>query len=133
MPLLNTGQVVWASAGADLTVVSESSQEVVIRVNRLDHGAGNAVLSRLAWPGYTAEGASLATPLRGYLVGLDIPAGSEGKDIILRFGPPGWPAVVGSIIFAVVVTVAWSVAEALMIRRRPRKTTGATLTAAISH
>ncbi|MDR7157741.1 hypothetical protein [Arthrobacter sp. BE255] len=132
MPRLNTGQVVWASAGADLRVVSESSQEVVIRVNRLDHGAGNAVLSRLAWPGYTAEGASLAAPLRGYLVGLDIPAGSEGKDIVLRFSPPGWPVVIGSIIFAVVVTVAWSVAEALAVRRRPRKWSGATLPAAIS-
>lgn len=131
-PLLNTGQVVWASSGADLTVLSESSQEVVIRVNRLENGAGKAVLSRLAWPGYSVQGASLAAPLRGYLVDLDIPASSAGKDIVLSFGPPGWPAVVASVIFAVGGTLAWSVAEALLVRRRPRTTADATLTAVIS-
>lgn len=117
-PQLDTGQVVWTSDGARLSLVSENSQEVVIRVDALDSGAGKAVLSRLAWPGYSAEGASLTAPLRGYLVELDIPTSSVGKNVILRFEPPGWPAVVGSIIISVGVLAAWSVVELVLLRRR---------------
>lgn len=117
-PLLNTGQVVWTSDGTRLSLVSENSQEVVLRVDGLDGGAGKAVLSRLAWPGYSAQGASLVAPLRGYLVELDIPANSVGKSITLRFEPPAWPAVVGSIIIAIVVSLGWSLGELVLLRRR---------------
>lgn len=121
-PLLNTGQLVWTSEGTELSLVSESSQEVVIRVDRMGDAPGKAVLSRLAWPGYDADGAAVPAPLRGYLLALDIPAGSEGQTITVRFDPPGWPAVVACIILAVGVTAAWSVAELVLRRRRRRST-----------
>lgn len=117
-PLLNTGQLVWTSEGTALSLVSECNQEVVIRVDRMGDVAGSAVLSRLAWPGYDAEGAAVAPPLRGYLLKLDIPAGSAGNTVTVRFEPPGWPIVVGSIVLAVVGSAAWSVAEWLLHRRR---------------
>jgi hypothetical protein len=41
-----------------------------------------------------------------------------GKSITLRFEPPGWPAVVGSIIIAVVVSLGWSLGELILLRRR---------------
>lgn len=120
LPLLNTGQVVWASEGTALTVISETSQEVQIRVDRMDDAPGKAVLSRLAWPGYRVDGADLAAPLRGYLLNVVIPAGSVGKTVSIRFEPPSWPLVIGSISFAVLFAAAWSVAELVMHWRRRR-------------
>ena len=117
-PLLNTGQLVWTSEGTALSLVSESNQEVVIRVDRMGDAPGKAVLSRLAWPGYDADGAAVAAPLRGYLLEVDIPAGSVGKTVTVRFEPPGWPIVVGSILLAVGVSAAWSIAELVQHRRR---------------
>lgn len=120
-PLLNTGQLVWTSEGTALSIVSESSQEVLIRVDRMGGAQGSAVLSRLAWPGYKAEGALIGTPLRGYLLRIDIPAGSEGKTLSVRFEPPGWPIVVGGIFLAVGAAAVWSIAEPVL-RRRQRRT-----------
>ena len=130
-PLLNTGQLVWSSAGTGLSVVSETSQEVVIRVDRMGDSPGQAVLSRLAWPGYDAEGAAVSAPLRGYLLQLDIPAGSAGKTVTVRFEPPGWPVVVGCMILAVGVTAAWSVTELVLNRRRRRNAPAADVESAV--
>ena len=120
-PQLNTGQLVWTSEGTALSLVSESNQEVVIRVDRMGDAPGQAVLSRLAWPGYDAQGATVAAPLRGYLLKVDIPAGSVGRTVTVRFEPPGWPVVVGCIILAVGISASWSVAELVRLRRRRNK------------
>jgi hypothetical protein len=117
-PLLNTGQLVWTSEGTALSLVSESNQEIVISVDQMGEAPAKAVLSRLAWPGYDADGATLRAPLRGYLLEVEIPADSVGKTITVRFEPPGWPVVVSSILLAVGVSVAWSIAEFLPYRRR---------------
>ncbi|MET4588883.1 hypothetical protein [Arthrobacter sp. 754] len=120
-PLLNTGQLVWSSDGTALSLVSESNQEVVLRVDRMGDAAGKAVLSRLAWPGYDADGAAITAPHRGYLLAMDIPAGSAGKIITVRFEPPGWPVVVGSIVLALGVSAAWTLAELFLRRGRKRR------------
>jgi hypothetical protein len=117
-PLLNTGQLVWTSSGTALSLVSETNQEIVIRVDRMGEGPAEAVLSRLAWPGYDSEGATLTAPLRGYLLEVEIPAESVGKTITVRFEPPGWPLVVSSIVLTVGVSVAWSIVEVVLYRRR---------------
>ena len=117
-PLLNTGQLVWTSDGTALSLISESSREVLIRVDRMGEAPSRAVLSRLAWPGYDADGANIGAPLRGYLIQIDIPAGSVGKTLSIRFEPPGWPVVVGSLILAAGVSAVWSIAELVLRRRR---------------
>ncbi|QHK19616.1 hypothetical protein GU243_07560 [Pseudarthrobacter psychrotolerans] len=117
-PLLNTGQLVWTSEGTALSLVSESNQEIVISVDQMGEAPAKAVLSRLAWPGYNADGATLTAPLRGYLLEVDIPADSVGKTVTVRFEPPGWPVVVSSILLAVGVSLAWSIAELVSYRRR---------------
>ena len=117
-PLLNTGQVVWSSSGTVLSLVSENSQDVVIHVDNMGDAPGKVVLSRLAWPGYVVDGASLSDPLRGYLLKIEIPAGSTGKFLTLHFQPPGWQIVVGSIMTGLLASVAWSVAELIRCRRR---------------
>lgn len=117
-PLLNTGQLVWTSDGTALSLISENSREVLIRVDRMGEAPSRAVLSRLAWPGYDADGANVGAPLRGYLIQIDIPAGSVGKTLSIHFEPPGWPVVVGSLILAAGVSAAWCIAEPVLRRRR---------------
>jgi hypothetical protein len=117
-PLLNTGQIVWTSEGTGLSLVSESSREIVFRVDRMSDVAGRVVFSRLAWPGYDADGASIGAPLRGYLLEADIPADSVGDIVTLRFDPPGWPTVIGSIVLAAGIGVGWSAVELVLLRRR---------------
>ncbi|UZX03896.1 YfhO family protein [Arthrobacter sp. CDRTa11] len=119
-PLLNTGQPVWTSEGTAISLVSETSRDVRIRVDRMEDSPGKAVLSRLAWPGYKADGATVSAPLRGYLLAVDIPAGSVGKTLTISFEPPGWPVVVASIVLSVGVAGAWTVAELILSRRRRR-------------
>jgi hypothetical protein len=119
-PVLDTGQVVWSSDGTALSLVSESNQEVTLHVDRMGDGPGKAVLSRLAWPGYDADGAVISAPHRGYLVEMEIPAGSAGKTITLRFEPPGWPIVVGAIVLAWAASIGWIFAALLLHRRRRR-------------
>jgi hypothetical protein len=117
-PLLNTGQIVWTSEGTGLSLVSESSREIVFRVDRMSDVPGRVVFSRLAWPGYDADGASIGAPLRGYLLEADIPADSVGDIVTIRFDPPGWPAVIGSIVLAAGIGVGWSAVELVLLRRR---------------
>jgi hypothetical protein len=118
-PQFNTGGLVWISEGTALSLISESNQEVVIRVDSTSDTPGKAVLSRLAWPGYEVEGAALNPPLRGYLLEVAIPAESAGETITVRFEPPAWKVVVASIIVAAAISAAWSIAELIPRRRRP--------------
>jgi hypothetical protein len=116
-PLLNTGGVVWTSDGLTLDVVSETSAEVVLRVVGQNQQGGEALLSRLAWPGYQVTGAELSAPDRGYLLKIRVPEGSTGQEVVIRFEPPGWPLVVGSLASGVAIGLGWGV-YALVARRR---------------
>ena len=120
-PLLNTGKVVWTSAGLDLRVASESSSEVVLHIERVGDTPAKAVFSRLAWPGYSVDGGSLGDPARGYLLELEVPQEAQGKDITVRFQPPGWSLAVGSMVIAITLGFGWGLAH--MLRRRRRTVT----------
>ena len=119
-PRLNTGNVVWQSSGVKLTTVSQDSGKAVLRVDALPASGGRAVLSRLNWPGYSIKGATLADPLRGYLVQLDLSGSSVGSEITVEFQPPGWTAVVASMVATLVLIVAWVVFD---VSRRLRNRT----------
>ena len=106
-PELDTGDVVWQSNGVELSTVALDSRKVVFRVESLPDSGGKAVLSRLDWPGYSAKGAELGDPLRGYLVQLDLNESVIGTEITVEFQPPGWPIVVGSIVAALVMMLGW--------------------------
>lgn len=108
-PLENNGEAVWATPGTRVSTVSDRSQELVLHVDQVPAGGAKVVTSRLAWPGYEAEGASIADPLRGYLLTVDVPAGSEGQDIRITFEPPAWPVLVVLIYAAIGLGMAWSV------------------------
>ena len=79
---------------------------------------GVVVLSRLAWPGYAARGATLADPTDGYLLTLDVPPGSAGRQVLVDFDPPGWHAEVASLGLGVLGGLGWSAVLAARRRRR---------------
>jgi hypothetical protein len=76
------------------------------------------VLSLLAWPGYATSVGSLADPVDGYLVTVDLPASARGQVVHVGFHPPGWPLEVGAWALALVAGAAWSVTFAFRGRRR---------------
>lgn len=117
-PMKNTGEAVWTSAGTSVSTESNSSQRLVLKVDKTNTAGGTIVLSRLAWPGYQASGATFEKPTRDYLLTLNVPAGSEGKEIVVSFEPPGWSTVVVSIIVGLALGLGWSTLWAFRHRRR---------------
>lgn len=124
-PLKNTGEAVWAEPGTRVSTVSDSSQELVLHVDEVPADGGEVVLSRLAWPGYDAEGAEVSDPLRGYLLTVEIPADSEGTDIRVTFQPPAWPVLVTLICVAIGLGLLWSVMHMMQaLRPNPARKPG---------
>lgn len=123
-PLENNGEASWSSPGTEVTTVSDTSQELVLRVDEVPAGGGEVVLSRLAWPGYEVEGGSLADPLRGYLLTVDIPADAEGQEVRVTFEPPAWPVLVTLIYTAIGLGLLWSLAHLAAGLRRSGKAKG---------
>ncbi|MSR99228.1 YfhO family protein [Arthrobacter sp. BL-252-APC-1A] len=122
-PLESNGEASWSSPGTSVTTISDSSQELVLRVDQVPADGGEVVLSRLAWPGYEVEGGNLADPLRGYLLTVDVPADSEGQEIHVTFEPPAWPVLVTLIYTAIGLGVLWSLAHLVARLRKPAKKT----------
>lgn len=87
--LPGAGGVTWASDGVEYSVISATRDRVELRLDSVPDDGGKIILSRLAWPGYEAEGAALADPTAGYLVTLDVDADSS-RDVAVQFRPPGW-------------------------------------------
>ncbi|UZX03893.1 YfhO family protein [Arthrobacter sp. CDRTa11] len=116
VPLGPAGGVTWTDSGTRLSEVSRDDTKVVLKVEEVPADGGRAALSRLPWPGYSVEGASMTQrPIGGYLLGLSIPSDSQGKLITISFEPPGWR--VGIPLWGAAVTgmLIWSL---VMVRRR---------------
>jgi hypothetical protein len=82
---------------------------VTLRVDATGADA-RVVLSRLAWPGYRVDGATLGDPVRGYLLTVDVSDVAEGSTVTISFAPPGHLALIGAGVLAAVVGLAWVVA-----------------------
>lgn len=118
VPLGPAGGVSWSQPGTHVTEVSRDDTKVVLRVDEVPAGGGRAALSRLPWPGYTVDGAELMKrPVGGYLLGLDIPSGAQGKLITISFEPPGWRVGIPVWAAAVAGMLGWS----LVVLRRSRR------------
>jgi hypothetical protein len=61
---------------------------------------------------------SLADPVDGYLVTVDLPPGSSGRLVHVDFQPPGWHVELGAWALALLAGAGWSVASAAERRRR---------------
>ncbi|WP_377641542.1 hypothetical protein [Oryzobacter terrae] len=119
-PLPTAGGVVATTAGTTVSAERVSDREVDLRVTGVAPEGGMVTLSRLAWPGYTVEGARLAAPLDDMLVRVEVPAGSAGSTVTVRWRPPGWTVELAAIATAVLGGLVWAVLAGLASRRRRR-------------
>lgn len=113
------GGVVWSDAGTEVTVQESSDAEVSFVVDGVGADA-SVVLGRLAWPGYTVDGAALSDPTRGYLLTVDLSDAQPGEVVTVRFRPPGWTVEIAALAIALGALVAWPVSTIVLRRRRGR-------------
>jgi hypothetical protein len=118
-PLPPAGGVAWSSDGLDVETVSESARTVRLRVGPTQ--GGDVVLSRLAWPGYQAEGARLAAPVDDYLLTVRVPQSTSAQEVTVTYAPPGWPVEMAALAVALVGGVLWSLVAILLPLRRWRR------------
>jgi hypothetical protein len=116
-PVEGAGGVVWASPGTAVTTLGRDDRTVRLRVGEVPRGGGTVVLSRLAWPGYRTSEGRLAGPVDGYLLALRLDPEDAGKEVRLRFDPPGWRVATGAWVLALLLS-AGLVAEPLVRARR---------------
>ncbi|CEH02555.1 Putative membrane protein [Propionibacterium freudenreichii] len=123
------GSPTWASSGLDYSVVSQSDTQVRLRINAVGARGGTIALSRLAWPGYSVSGASLGTPIRDYLLTVDVPASAVGTEVTLTFRPPGWSIEIAAFALAWVLAITYALvrwARRRKARRAQAVTDGST-------
>jgi hypothetical protein len=116
-PVPGAGQVAWSSPGTAVTQVRASSGRTSFRVTAVPAKGGTVVLSLLDWPGYSTDVGSLAPPVDGYLVTVDLPPGSNGRVVHVDFHPPGWHLELGAWALALCGGAGWSAVDAVRRRR----------------
>lgn len=120
IPVADAGAVVWASSGTRVTTVSEDNRNITLHVDSVGPDGGRVAFSRLAWPGYSVNGATQGPPIRDYLLNVDLPAGSAGHEVTVSFSPPGWHVEIAALALAVLLALGWGTAEGVAALRRPR-------------
>ena len=104
-----------------MTVLERDDASVTLRVDDVAAGGGEVVFSRLAWPGYSTSGGSLADPEREFLLTVAVEPEDVGTSIVVTFRPPGWTVEILSAIIALLIAAAWTAVWAL-VRRSSRAT-----------
>jgi hypothetical protein len=115
-PVTGAGAVAWASPGTRVSDVRIADSGTSFRVDDVPAEGGTVVLSLLDWPGYATDVGTLAEPVDGYLVTVDLPASSQGSTVHVDFRSPGWVLEVVAWVLALVVGGAWSILH--VVRRR---------------
>lgn len=121
------GGVTWAGAGTRVSTLAESETSVTVRIDEVGTDA-RVTFSRLPWPGYSVDGASITDPIRGYLLTIDLSGASVGDEVTITFRPPGYWIEVFAAVVAVLLIVAWIGLRVIWRRRgagpeRARETT----------
>lgn len=117
------GGPTWSTPGMGVQVLSQDAEGVRMRVQGVPADGGRIVLSRLAWPGYRVDGATLAAPTRDYLLTVDVPAGSDGHEITVDFRAPGWELEMAALVASLALTVLlglWTAIRSVRALRRRR-------------
>lgn len=115
-----SGGLVWASTGMRLTETGRTDTEVTLRVDEVPAGGGRAAFARLPWPGYEVRGATLGSPVDGFLLSVDVPEEAAGQTISIAFTPPGWTAGVTLWALGVGGMIVWTAFGFVTLRRRRR-------------
>lgn len=124
-PVDAAGGIARVDGDASLSVVSRDDLSVTLQVDEVGADGASVVFSRLAWPGYSADGAELAEPDRDFLLTLDLSSEDEGSTITVSFRPPGWGLELGSAVAALLLALAWSALHLVQRRRRSGASVGA--------
>jgi hypothetical protein len=119
--LPSAGGVTWTGEGTEVSDLSVTDTSVTFTVSSVGSDP-RVALSRLPFPGYSVEGASLADPIRDYLLTIDVSDAAAGSEVTVSFRPPPFPILVGSFIGSWLVLIAWLIAR-LVTRRRARAET----------
>lgn len=113
-PVAGAGGVV-ASGGAEVSDEEVTPERLTFEVSNSGTEPARIVTSRLAWPGYTVDGARFDEPADGFLLSVVVPPGHEGR-VTIQFRPAGIGVAVASLLTAAVATAAWS-----LLRRFPSR------------
>src|SRR4029079_8047160 len=108
-PLPTAGGVVWSSAGTRTHEVARTETSTPFVVDQVGGQDASVVLSRIAWPGYQVEGATLDDHLAGPLVRVGLSTDDIGATVTVRFRPPGWRLEVAALGAAILFGIAWAV------------------------
>lgn len=122
VPTLATGGLVWSSEGTRATEVERTDTQVRVKIDKVPATGGKIAFSRLAWPGYSASGATLGVPVDGFLLSADVPSSAEGSIVTVKFVPPGWSVGIPLWILGVGGVLVWSVVSYVGALRRRRHT-----------
>lgn len=114
----SSGGLVWASDGTKLTETGRTATEVTFRVDQVPSVGGSAALARLPWPGYEVRGASISSPVDGFLLAVDVPGDAAGRTVSVAFTPPGWSAAVALWSVGVGGMALWTAFDLTRARRR---------------
>lgn len=114
-PRFLTGSVTYAGPGISYDVLTNVEDQVVVRVTNSSLIPQPMVFARLAWPGYRVSGATLADPVRGYLLTVEVPAGATDEEVVITYTAPGFFVGIATGGAAIVLI---GVAETLRRRRR---------------
>jgi hypothetical protein len=120
-PLPGAGAVAWTSPGTSVSQVDAGTSGTSFRVTAVPSSGGTVVLSLLDWPGYATDVGSLADPVDGYLVTVDLPPGSAGEVVHVDFHPPGWHVELGAWALALAAGAGWSAVSAVRRLSRARR------------
>lgn len=120
------GDVVWTSDGTAVETISQTDTSVTMKVLAAPAGGGEVAFSRLAWPGYSVENATLsAEAVDGFLLSVDLPSSSVGEEVTVTFQPPGWTLELTSWLLAIGGVLIWAVV--VLVRRIRRRLAPAAL------
>jgi hypothetical protein len=119
-PLPTAGGVVWTSPGTHVREQEQTETTTTFRVDEVGPDP-TVVLSRIAWPGYQIDGATLAEPLGGHLIRVHLSPDAAGTTVTVRFRPPAWHLEIAALVAALALGLGWSLVAARGRRRGERR------------
>ncbi|ANJ27680.1 hypothetical protein ATC03_14140 [Agromyces aureus] len=120
VPISGAGGVAWTSDGTEVTVLAEDAMGVTLRVDAVPDGGGTVALSRLPWPGYTADGGTVIDdgPTGGLLLDVGLDSSAEGRTVVISYWSPGWMMQLIAGIAILLVLGGWVVVRRIRGRGR---------------
>jgi hypothetical protein len=117
-PVAGAGSVVWSSEGTEVSVLSEDAMGVTFQVDAVGADGGQVAMSRIPWPGYQADGATVsADPVDTFLLGVDIDADQVGETVTVSFYAPGYQLQLAAAALILLIMLGWPLLR-LIGRRR---------------